>query len=112
MAHRLHEPPRPIARPDRRLNSPRLPASTPATRSSPGSRLALDSEKAAKVLELHQHVRAAEDAQLAAMHQRWQQTSQSDSELGGEGDDGLGRYERSVADARLLANSGRRNSVA
>jgi hypothetical protein len=45
-------------------------------------------------------VNAQQDARLAEMHDGWQKAARADEELGGEGDEGRGRYERSVAEAR------------
>ena len=64
------------------------------------TKLGLDREKATQVLQLHAKVTKAQDAQLTAWHESWKRASQSDPELGGEGDEGRGRYERSLADAR------------
>jgi len=50
-----------------------------------GAKLGLDREKAGKVLELHQRVQAAQDAQLAAMHEGWQRAARADEEIGGDG---------------------------
>jgi hypothetical protein len=59
-----------------------------------GSKLGLDRTKASAVVALHAKVSAAQDAQLAAMHEGWQQAAKADEEIGGD------NFQVAMADAR------------
>lgn len=67
-----------------------------------GARIGLDREKVGAVAALHAKVSAAQDAQLAAMHEGWERAAKSDPEVGGEGVEGEARFQASVRDTKAV----------